>query len=88
MKKEFRMFEVTLKIGESIYTNNVICKNIREALELRQTIGNVVTIKEVTENFPLSEYKIFMALRDGGIDSTLSNAISKFITDNYQNSEK
>lgn len=82
----FKMYEIIMEDGEHVYKHHGIYKDEKDARKSAEGNGEVVRIKDVTENFPLSGDKIFTALKNAGFGQIEANAIYSFVASNYANS--
>ena len=85
-KNTFNMYEILIDDGTRVYKHHGIYRNEKDARKSAEGNGEVIKIKDVTEDTPLSGDKIFTALRNAGFGQNEANAIYSFVTNNYSNS--
>ena len=86
-KNTFNMYEILIDDGTRVYKHHGIYRDEKDARKSAEGNGyEVIRIKDVTEDTPLSGDKIFTALRNAGFDQNEANAIYSFVTNNYSNS--
>ncbi len=83
----FMMYELLIDDGILVYKHHGIYRDEKDARETAERNGyEVVRIKDVTEDTPLSRDMIYTALRNAGFGQIEANAICSFVTNNYSNS--
>ena len=86
-KNIFKMYEIIIDDGARVYKHHGIYRDEKDARKTAEGNGyEVVRIKDVTEDTPLSGDMIFTALRNAGFGQIEANAIYSFVTKNYSNS--
>lgn len=81
-----KMFKLIMESGEHVYKHYGIYKNEKEARQYVEGNGEVIQVKEVTEDFPLDIDKLSRSLKQCGYGDIERNAIVSFIQSNYENS--
>lgn len=84
----FKMYEIIILDSEHVYKHHGIYRTEKDARKSAEGNGEVVRIKDVTENFPLSGDMIFSALKNAGFGQIEANAIYSFVSSNYANCNK
>lgn len=79
------MYEIIVDDGQDVFKYYGIYKDEQDAESAATGNGEIIRIKEVTEQFPLSGDKIFTALKDAGYGQIEANAIYSFVASNYAN---
>ncbi len=81
-----RMYEVIMKEtgGSHVYIHYGIYKNVAQVRASAAGNGEIIRIKDVTNDYPLSNHKLFLALKDS-FGTIEANAICNFLNDNYSN---
>ncbi len=87
-----KMFEIIIKADGGggtyhAYTYYRIYKNITHARTKTTTREDeeIVRIKNVSKDYPISGHKLFSTLRKNGFGEIEANAIYNFLNDNYSN---
>lgn len=81
-----RMYEVIMKEtdGTHVYTHYGIYESVAKVKAAAKGNGEIIRIKDVTNDYPLSNHKLFLALKDS-FGTIEANAIYNFLNDNYSN---
>ena len=81
-----KMYEIIFDAGnDGVYKHFGIYQNEKAAREATMGNGDVVRVKDVTKEFPLSREKIYSALINGNFDQIEPNIISSFLARVYEN---
>ncbi len=81
-----RMYEVIMKETDSahVYTHYGIYESVAKVKAAAKGNGEIIRIKDVTEDFPISGHNVFNALKNS-FGTIEANAIFNFLNDNYSN---
>ena len=85
-KNMFKKFMVYLEDGEDVYKVAIPAKNEKEVRDYVSGNGDIIAIKDITNDYPISSEKVHDALQRAGFGRTeidlITRALSKIsITD-------
>ncbi len=85
-KNTYKMYEIIIDDGGRVYKHYGIYRDEKDARKTAEGNGyEVVRIKDVTEDTPLSRDKIFTALINAGFGQNEVNAMYSFVARIYEN---
>jgi len=82
-KMKNKMFEMIIDAGDKVYKAHAIGINKKDIMERYSGNGEFVTIKDVTEDFPISEECVCTALR--GFEKPEVEAVISLLHTYYEN---
>ena len=80
-----KMWEMIIDDGTNCYKAHGIAPNKKELEKVYGGNGEFVRIKEVTSDFPISEDKVFRALKNAEFGDAEANAIISLLRRGYEN---
>ena len=76
----FKKFMVYLEDGEDVYKVAIPAKNEKDAREYVSGNGDVIAIKDITSDFPISSIKVADALRAAGFGKIEIDLITRTLS--------
>ena len=86
MNNKFKMYEIIIDDGTNVYKHHGVYKSEEEAREAATGNGEVIRIKDVTDDYPLPAAKIYTTLKNANFGDIEANAIYSFVSRLYANS--
>jgi len=84
MKKN-KMYNMVFQTHDAVFQHNGIATSTKQAKEIYIGNGELIHIKEVTEDFPISENAVYKALTEGGFGETEAETITCLLRRGYEN---
>jgi hypothetical protein len=80
-----RMYEMILDAGYHAYKVCRLARTIDKSIKQAAGNGEVVRVKDVTDDFPISANKVWAAMNDYGFGETEREAIVHLLREHYAN---
>ncbi len=82
---KYKMFEMIIDDGQHVFKAARIGKTKTNIMDEYSGNGKFIRVKEVTDDYPISIYKVIEALKDAHFGNTEQEAIAHLLRTEYGN---